>query len=343
MILKKYAKKIILLTITFIFLYLVIVNIDVRLFFNSLKHFNYKYIIIMLFSMVISLSFRALCFKQLISKTIPDAKMSLLIPLCLTGAAFNIVMPARAGDIFRAYYTGLKYNADKVKIFGTVMLERIFDVFIIFCFLTAGILFYHKNELALKLCLFAGIIIVIGICFSVVTYKFNYVEPVCRQIELKTEKFPFAGFIKTCTGFTLKICNSFFNGFEIINSPKIILSALFSSFFIWAFDCLNYYIIILGFGYDLHWSVTIFIISFIALACMIPSASIFIGPYQLAVISAFAIYNVPKETALAISLTEQAVITISMSLVAIIFMLKNNISYKELKADINKERENCCK
>ena len=65
-----------------------------------------------------------------------------------------------------------------------------------------------------------------------------------------------------------------------------------------------------------------------------PSTSIFIGPYQFAVIAAFAIYDISKETALAISLVEQAIVIIVTSLIAVLFLLKNNISYKELKEDI---------
>ena len=102
---------------------------------------------------------------------------------------------------------------------------------------------------------------------------------------------------------------------------------------------MNFLIVIYGFGYNIHWSVTIFIISFIALACMIPSTSIFIGPYQLAVITAFSIYNINKETALAISFVEQAIVTLTTAFIAFLFMLKNNISYKELKEDIEEEIE----
>ena len=95
----------------------------------------------------------------------------------------------------------------------------------------------------------------------------------------------------------------------------------------------------LGFGCSIHWSVTLFLAGFIALACMIPSASIFVGPYQAAVIAAFAIYDVNKETALAISVTEQAVVIISTSLAALIFLAEHNISYKELKEDINSQKD----
>ena len=259
-----------------------------------------------------------------------------LVSLCLTAASLNIVLPARAGDIFRAFFIGQKYNISKIKIFGTVMLERIFDVFVIFCFLLVGVFIYHRNEIAIKLCSFAGICILIGITFAIVTFKYNKTDELCYLIINKTKSLPFSNLIQKGINFTNKTCNSFFNGFEIINAPKKILAALIASFGIWFFECLNFYITIQGFGYNLHWSVTIFIICFIALACMIPSTSIFVGPYQLAVITAFSIYNVNKETALAISFVEQAIVTIVTSIFALLFLLKNNISFEDLKRDVQK-------
>lgn len=330
----KHLKKIILFLITLVFLYFVFVNININEFISSIKGFDTGFIFPLIISCIISLSFRALCFKQLISKSVPNPSLLTLIHLCLTSAALNIFLPARAGDIFRAFYTGSVYKTDKVKIFGTVMLERIFDVVVIFAFLAWGILVYHNNPLARKLCAFAGILIVCSLLFAFITYKFNLMDKVCSSISKITEKIPFSNFIQKCLFQINKLCNSFFNGFEAIDSPKILFSTILSAVGIWVFECLNFLIVIYGFGYELHWSVSIFIISFIALACMIPSTSIFVGPYQLAVISAFAIYDVSKEAALAISLTEQTIVTIVFAVSAVLFMLKNNISYKQLKEDI---------
>ena len=331
---KKNIKKIILLFITFVFLYLVFVNINVSEFIMLIKGFDFRYVFLLMISISLSLFCRGICFSRLISKTVPDAKIKDLTALCFTGASLNIVLPARAGDLFRAYYTGYKYNADKVKIFGTVMLERIFDVLVIFSFLTIGVFVYHRNALAVNLCLFAGILILSGVVFAVVTYKYNQTDRICSYIKEKTEKIPFSELIQKATDFLNKTCNSFFEGFEVIDTPKNILIAIIAAIGIWSFECLNFLIVIYGFGCELHWSVTIFIISFIAMACMIPSTSIFIGPYQLAVISAFAIYDVSKETALAMSLLEQAVVTIFVSFVAAVYLIKNNISYKDIKKDI---------
>ncbi|MBQ4078570.1 flippase-like domain-containing protein [bacterium] len=332
---KKGIKRIVLLLITLLFLYLVFLNLDFKELLQIIKEFDVKYAFFLAISITIALSFRGLCFKQLISKTV-DAPLKDLVPLCITGAALNIVLPARAGDIFRAYYVGHKYDVDKVKIFGTIMLERIFDGLIILSMLLFGIYAYHKNELAQKLCIAAAVIFVGALICAIIAMKFNKIDLVCSVIEEKTNFLP-SGIKKifhSILNFINRICNSFVAGFEILAHPKKLVAVMFSSLCIWSFECLNYFLIIQGFGCDVDWSVVLFIIGFIALACMIPSTSIFIGPYQFAVIAAFAIYDISKETALAISLVEQAIVIIVTSLIAVLFLLKNNISYKELKEDI---------
>ncbi|MBQ4122451.1 flippase-like domain-containing protein [bacterium] len=336
---RKSIKGFILLLITLIFLYFVFVNVDFVELAKIFKRFEYKYIIFLIISMTISLSFRALCFKQLIQKTIPDAKLINLIPICLTGAGLNIALPARAGDIFRAYYVGKKHNMDKMKIFGSVMFERLFDVIIIFCLLAVAVFIYHRNPLAMKLCFFAGILLVLGISFAVFFYKNNYIGKFCEFINKKIDSLPFRAFLKNSVDFINKKSLSFFNGFEVIDSPRRVLGAMCASFGIWFFECVNYCIVIQGFGYDIHWSVVLFVIGFIALACMIPSTSIFIGPYQVAVIAAFSIYGIEKESALAISVLEQSIVTIYLLTIAFLFLVKNNISFGKLKKDITEKFE----
>ena len=298
-----------------------------------------QYFLLLMLSVAISLSFRGLCFKILMSKT-AKLPLSEMAPLCMTSAALNVVLPARAGDFFRAFFVGQKYGIDKVKVLGTVLLERIFDTLVIFGFLACGIFFYHRNPLAMKLCAFAGISIIAGIVFVVVAYKFNNIDKICNFVIEKTKKFPFFELIEKLMTFINKICSSFFNGFEVIESPLKVVKVIISASFIWFFECVNFYIVMMGFGYHVHWSVTLFLIGFIALACMIPSASIFIGPYQVAVLAAFAIYGTNKELALSIAFVDQAGILIATSLVATIFLLKNNISFKELKEDIKRAEEN---
>jgi len=116
--LKKHAEKIILFLITCIFLYFIFRNLDIDELMRVIKQFNILYTLPLAASILFSLSLRGLVFKQLLHNTV-KAPLSELAHLCITGAAMNILLPARAGDFFRAFYTGQKYSADKVKIFGT--------------------------------------------------------------------------------------------------------------------------------------------------------------------------------------------------------------------------------
>ena len=332
---KTNIKKLILLLITVVFLYFVFVNLDIRELLSVIKGFDIKYAFFLSISILVSLSFRGLCFKQLISKSV-NAPLKDLVPLCISGAALNIVLPARAGDFFRAYYVGHKYSMDKVKVFGAIMLERIFDGLAILFMLFTAILLYNKNPLAQKLCIAASAIFLASLLFAFLAFKYNKTDAICNFIQSKTEFLPepLKNVVHSFISFVNKLCNSFVSGFEVLKYPKTLFNVMITAGIIWSFECLNYYFMILGFNCDVNWSVVLFIISFIALACMIPSTSIFVGPYQFAVIAAFAIYDIPKEMALAISLVEQAIVTIVTSIVATIFLIKNNITYKDLQEDI---------
>ncbi|MBQ3642323.1 flippase-like domain-containing protein, partial [bacterium] len=315
-------------------------NLDFREFFEAIKQFDIKYLFFLAVSIVISLSFRAVCFKELMSKTV-KLPLADMIPLCITGAGLNIVLPARAGDFFRAFYTGLKYKTDKVKVLGIVMLERFFDIIIITSMLLFAIILYNKSPLARNLCYTAIAVFVCSLIVILLAVYFNKIDSICGFLKDKTENFPKK--LKAIVHLILRIinrfCNSFVAGFDVVKSPQKLIKVLFYSAFIWVFECINYYLIIQGFHCEVSPSVVLFIISFIAMACMIPSSSIFMGPYQFAVIAAFEIYNIPKETALAISVIEQSGVTIVTLIITAIFLLKNNISFNELKEDIIFDKE----
>ena len=331
---KPFIKNFCLILITAIFLYLVFVNIDFKQLITTVRNVDYSYLILLPISIIISLSFRGLCFKLLISKSI-NIPLKLSAPLCITSSLLNVFLPARAGDIFRAIFTGNKYKTNKIKLLGTVMLERVFDGVVILSLLLAGIFIYNKNPLAQKLSLIGALIFFGALVFAFISLKFNKVNSICVFLEEKSYFLPdkLKNIFHSFLHFFNKTCNSFIEGFEVLNYPKTLFLSVLSFFGIWIFECLNFYIVILGFHCAVNWSVTLFIISFIALACMIPSTSIFIGPYQYAVITAFNIYHLPKETALAVSIVEQSMFIITSSIVALIFLLRNNVSCKDLKKE----------
>jgi uncharacterized membrane protein YbhN (UPF0104 family) len=65
---------------------------------------------------------------------------------------------------------------------------------------------------------------------------------------------------------------------------------------------------------------------------MIPSTSVFLGPYQYAYILALGIFHIDKSTALAVSTVHQAILMLMLTIIGGYYLLKFNISVKEIKA-----------
>ena len=89
--------------------------------------------------------------------------------------------------------------------------------------------------------------------------------------------------------------------------------------------------IIESFDLGLGFSAALFVLSLISFSTMIPSTSVFLGPYQYAYILALGIYNIPKSTALAVSTVHQAVLMVILTIIGGFYLMRFNISLDDIK------------
>ena len=249
------------------------------------------------------------------------------------GNTINSYLPARAGDFWRAYHLGNKIGESKMKLLGSIILERLIDGISILLILFFAIVTYFRHRWVLNIaavaaCLFLGALAVIYIIF-----KFNKIEYIFKKISEIPFLSGFTAQLNTISGHLMK----FMNGFEALNNPKCFFMAFFMSMLAWGFECLMTYMIILGFGVHYGISIALFTISFIALSTVIPSSSIFIGPYQYAYILALGIYHIGKEQALGTAFIHQMSIMIIITVISVIYFMKGNTSLDEIQKEINSE------
>lgn len=82
------------------------------------------------------------------------------------------------------------------------------------------------------------------------------------------------------------------------------------------------------FGLGLGFAAGLFVISFNTFSTMLPSTSVFLGPYQVAYIMALGIFGIEKSTALAISTVHQMILAVMLTVIGGYCLLKFNISMK---------------
>ena len=314
---KKYNNILGLLSSLF-FIALILYKLDFHQLLNTFKTFNYSVLLLFFPLYIFSLYIRGVRLKCLLcnceSLTIKEAFL-----IFSAGNAFNIYFPARFGDFWRAYCLGEKLNDAKVKVFGTIALERILDGLSVLVILFVAIFSYFKQDWVLNIAYLGTSIFLTSLIILFLMLKFNKITFIFEKLS----SIPFLTLLSPIFSAFSKVLTSFINGLEAMDSPKVFLKAFAISILVRIVECFMAYLLIIGFSQNLGFSVTLFIVSFSALATIIPSSSIFIGAYQYAYILALGIYHVDKASALSIAFIYQSITMIAVTLIAIIYFVTN--------------------
>ena len=326
-------RKIFALLITLGLLVVVFYKIDWGELLNTFKDFNFKNIWLIVPLYVLTLYLRGVRWKALL---LNNAKYSSLHlgEVFTVGSMLNIFLPARAGDVYRAYYLGSVKGEKKMKVFGSIILERTLDGISVFLMLFLAVLLYCRQDWILHIAYGIGALFVGSLVAFYVIFKFNKIDAICTGMKNFVLRFnekvsaPLVKFIDNLCEHT----KSFMEGFEVLDCMQCWLLACFSSLVLWGIEAYVAYLIVDSFSLGLGFSAGLFVLSLISFSTMIPSTSVFLGPYQMAYIMALGIFSVPKSTALAISTIHQALLMIMLTVIGAYYLVKFNISIK----DINK-------
>lgn len=313
-------RQIILLVITIIFLILVFNKVEFDILLETIKTFNLKHLISITLIFLASLYIRGLRWKFLLMN---DKKYSALnlAEIFTVGNMLNIFLPARAGDFYRAYYLGDEKGDKKLKIFGTIILERLFDGITMFLFLLLAILLYSKAQWILTLTYSIGAVFILTTLLTYILFKYNKSREISKLICSKIQSEKICKTIKRLTTYL----NIFIRGFSAFKKPTYMLFILILSFIAWGLEAIVACIIINSFGLTLSLTAGLFVMTLTAFSTMIPSTSVLIGPYQAAYILALSLFEINKSQALAISTVHQIILITIFTVVGGLLMLKFNI------------------
>lgn len=329
-------KKILALCISLAFLGLIFHKIDWVQLIKTFKHFDVKKLWLIVPLYVSTLYLRGIRWKSLLLDN-PKYSAFNLGAVFTVGSMLNIFLPARAGDVYRAYYIGAAKEEKKMKLFGSIILERTFDGICVFFVLLWAILAYCSSQpLIVNLAYMIGFLFIGSFIAFYLIYKFNKVDFIFEKLILICKKLPekpSVSGVKILESLNAHI-NSFIEGFEVLDSPKCTLEAFLMSVIIWGIECCVAFLIINSFHMNLGFSTALFVVSLISFSTMIPSTSVFLGPYQAAYILALGIYAVNKSTALAVATVHQGILMIILSVIGGFYLLKFNLETKNLKNEV---------
>lgn len=327
----KHKEKIIGCTISIVFIILIAWNLDTQKLVLTFKEFNYSFLCIFIPLYIATLWIRTVRWKYIL-QGFSNPTLNNLFFAFTTSNTINAFLPARMGDFWRAYHIGNKTSQSKVQILGSIFAEKLIDGITITSILIFAITMYCKQEWVVNI-VYAATFIFLGslsICIILLSRpKINYIN---KKSNLSVKIF---NKIQNLLSNLSIFLNKFSSGFYILKQPKLLFITIILSVISWGIECYISLLLIQSANISCSASVVLFITSFVALSTVIPSSSIFVGPYQYAYIMALGLYNINKANALGIAFVHQTIVIFIITSISILYILFVNT----YKSDIKKEIE----
>ncbi|MBR1681205.1 flippase-like domain-containing protein [bacterium] len=282
------------------FLIIILHNLNFEDFFKFIAEFNYFYLAIFIIIYLLNLCIKTFRWSILLQNK--NVKKFILFFIYSIGNAFNICMPFRFGDFWKAYRYGQESKLPISEVFGTVIVERLSD-FLSTLFVLFFIVFrYFKNDFTLKLLYNTtnlAFIALLAVIFLLIISKYF-------------KKF--------------SIISEFISGIKKFGNFKNFIFIFCLSLLTRMLEAVFVYTLIIGSGLKIGFSAALFVIVFNALAGIIPSVSNYIGAYQYSYILALGIYGISKTQAFAIVTIYEFVTLITLIFIASLYFIQKLIS-----------------
>ena len=282
----KKLKIILPILISCFFLYLAARNLDFVKAGRVFCHINYLYFFIGFLATVIAFIIRVIRWQVMLSPT-KKIGFNRVSSSFLIGLTVNNILPARIGELVRAYVLGEKEKVSKSLIFATIILERILDTLSVFAFL-AYLLFISPIPENIKM---TGLFI-FGACFLILIFLFLLKTHKAWTIK-KVEKVSFK---------LSKIVENFSEGLSVLNSKRRVLLLAFYSILSWFISGLSIHFLLISIGIFLPLHIAYFVLIMTVIGVMIPAAPGYIGTFHYFCILALQIAGQDKALAASFSI-----------------------------------------
>lgn len=323
---KRYIFSIIL---SCLFLYLAIRNVQYVKVRDALTEANYIFAIPAMLMVIFSFILRGIRWGYFFPND-KKIKFQSLFGMMMIGFMVNNILPARIGEVTRAWMIGKKENISRSLSFGTIVLERIFDGFSLLFILGFSMLFSPFPSWVKAF----GLIGLFVFCFSLaflVLLKTKK-EYIIKRIESLASLFH--------KEFSLKISyilTKFIEGLVSLENLKHLSLIIIYSIVAQIVLAFEFHLLFFSFGLCLPFYSAYFIASLVGLSSMIPSGPGYIGVFQSFCVGGLLLFGISKDIALSYSIITHIVQYIPVTLIGLFYIIQEHIPISSLQEEQSKK------
>jgi uncharacterized protein (TIRG00374 family) len=243
----------------------------------------------------------------------------------MIGQMVNLAIPARLGELVRAYTVGATEGVSKSLALGTIVVEKLFDMLMtLLCLILLFLLIYLPSwmwELGFSLAIGTGAVLVLALAM---TYQRDRIlRGVAALLRLLP---PLAG-----RQLYLQI-ESALKGLEVLRHVQANLGIWGWSLLIWVLAVATNYIVFLAMRMALPLVAALFLLVVLQVGGAVPSSPGKVGVFQYFCVLALSLFSVERSVTLGCSLVLYLVVFLPPLLLGAFFLSRSPVAFHALKA-----------
>lgn len=274
---------------------------------------------------------RALRWRVILEPVARDISIGALWRSTAIGMMVNNVVPARAGELARAFaLTKEDQRVSFAAAFASLAVDRIFDAVTIVILLVIAMFFSDfapgttiSGQPVNRLALFAAVIAVGALAALVTMALFpSLVVRIWDEVVGRVApRFADRG---------RRLLESFITGLGALRSPSRFAKVLGWALVMWLCNGLAFWLGFLAVGIDAPFTAALFLMGVIAIGVALPSSPGFFGVFEAAALAGLTLYQVPSQLAVSWALGFHLLSFLPITLIGLFYFLRLGMKFGEL-------------
>ena len=234
------------------------------------------------------------------------------------GYMANNVLPARAGEIYRAHHLGRRVRMSRSGVAASIVVERTFDGLMLVCVILLVFVLFPQEHYLDGTALITGLVF-LGLATGILFYGLT-ANKAHQVIEGALGLLPRALHERL-----VGRLRSFLQGIRGISTVGGFLEAGMYTVLVWVVDACAIALVVASFGVALPLVGFVLVSALVALSTTLPSGPGYVGPFQYAFVLSLGAFAVSRETALAISVAAQLALLGSVTFIGLAFLWREQL------------------
>lgn len=313
------AKQFFGLIISAILIYVILSTVNIENLKRIVADFGATYFILFSLVYLATFFFRALRW-QTITAPIARIRPADSLKILFVSYSVNVLIPARLGELVRAYLLGKKAKIGLTAALTTILMDRLLDGLVMI-----ALLLIAEPLSESELPHIHEVLEVIGVLLAVIL-AFILI-PTKRLVMLRRpmKAFP-SNWRDKVTGVIRDLRLS---GQALLTFPSNVV-ILSSSFIAWLIEAFFFYLIIWRVGIDINFPAAIIVLLILNIGLLVPATPGYLGTYEAFVIVALMSFGAGETEATAVALIAHVIQYVSVVISGLISLKSLGINYREL-------------